>query len=133
VAIGVGIALVAELFRIPSLPFAVGVYLPVSTMVPLFFGGMLRLLGRRLAGSAEQADDRRERGILLGSGLVGGEGLMGVLIAIFAGWSVSRGADAPWSLGTAWAGAAAPWLAAAVFAGLVLFFWRTVTAGGRRA
>ncbi|MDX1380494.1 MAG: oligopeptide transporter, OPT family, partial [Xanthomonadales bacterium] len=43
VGIGVAIAIVAELFRIPSLPFAVGVYLPVSTMTPIFFGGMLRL------------------------------------------------------------------------------------------
>ena len=52
VGLGAGIALLCELFRIPSLPFAVGVYLPVSTMTPIFLGGMppmatlLKTLGR---------------------------------------------------------------------------------------
>jgi putative OPT family oligopeptide transporter len=54
VGIGVAIAIAAELCRIPSLPFAVGVYLPVSTMTPIFFGGMLKLWlersARRIAG-----------------------------------------------------------------------------------
>jgi putative OPT family oligopeptide transporter len=81
VAIGVGIAIVAELFRIPSLPFAVGVYLPVSTMTPIFFGGMLKLWLEKRAKSKEEASDRRDKGVLLSSGFVGGEGLLGVAIA----------------------------------------------------
>ena len=59
VAIGVGIALVAELLRIPSLPFAVGVYLPVATMVPVFLGGLLRGAMERSAGSEEERLARR--------------------------------------------------------------------------
>ncbi|MGD2111386.1 MAG: oligopeptide transporter, OPT family, partial [Phycisphaerae bacterium] len=47
VGIGVGIALFAEVVRVPSLPFAVGLYLPVSTMVPVFLGGWLRWLMQR--------------------------------------------------------------------------------------
>ena len=82
VAIGVGIAIVAELFKIPSLAFAVGVYLPVSTMVPVFLGGVLRHFLEKSADSKEEAEARRERGVLLGSGLVGGEGLMGVIVAV---------------------------------------------------
>ena len=39
--VAIGIALVVEMFRIPSLPFAVGVYLPVATMVPVVIGGLL--------------------------------------------------------------------------------------------
>lgn len=81
VGIGVAIALVAELARIPSLPFAVGLYLPVSTMVPVFLGGGLRWLMQRQARSEEERNERRERGVLFGSGLVGGEGLCGVVIA----------------------------------------------------
>ncbi|MBT8096403.1 MAG: oligopeptide transporter, OPT family [Woeseia sp.] len=81
VAIGIGIALVCEALKIPSLPFAVGVYLPVSTMTPLFLGGLLRGFFERRSSSGDQAADRRERGILLGSGFVGGEGLLGVGIA----------------------------------------------------
>ncbi len=124
VAIGVGIALVAELFRIPSLPFAVGVYLPVSTMVTVFLGGAMRWAAERGAGGDEDvASERREQGVLFGSGLVGGEGLLGVGIALVAYVTGS----APAGLGTAWAGAAAPWLSLAVFGLLALLFWRLTT------
>jgi len=88
-----GIAIVAEIIRIPSLPFAVGVYLPVSTMVPVFLGGMLRyVLGRR-ARTPEDKESRRERGVLFGSGLVGGEGLMGVIIAGMIFYQKTTAAD----------------------------------------
>ena len=123
VAIGAGIAVVAELLRIPSLPFAVGVYLPVSTMFPVFLGGLLRMILERKAVTEEGRIARRDRGILLGSGLVGGEGLIGVLIAGAAGYAVSRGRE-PWSLGYEWAGAAAGWLALVLFVALIVFFWR---------
>ena len=129
VAIGVGIAVVVELLRIPSLPFAVGVYLPVSTMVPVFLGGALRLILQRRAATDTDRVARRDRGILLGSGLVGGEGLIGVVIAGAAGWAISRGRT-PWSLGDAWAGAAAEWLALALFVALIVFFWRRAAPAG---
>lgn len=125
VAIGAGIAIVAELFRIPSLPFAVGVYLPVSTMFPVFLGGLLRMLMLRQAWDEEERTARRDRGILFGSGLVGGEGLIGVVIAGAAGYAVSRGQQ-PWTLGYDWAGAAAPWLALALFVALIWYFRRLV-------
>ncbi|MGB6000329.1 MAG: oligopeptide transporter, OPT family [Thermoanaerobaculia bacterium] len=123
VGIGVGIALVAELFRIPSLPFAVGVYLPVSTMVPVFFGGLLRWAAERQAGSEDEAAAARERGVLFGSGLVGGEGLVGVLIAAVA---FVRGRP-PEGFGYEWAGALAPWLALGVMVLLAWYFWRLTT------
>ena len=86
VLIGVGITLVVEMFRIPSLPFAVGVYLPVATMVPVFLGGCLRWVMERGGRTEEEKSDRRDRGILFGSGLVGGEGLMGVGVAGLVFW-----------------------------------------------
>ena len=125
VALGAGIAIVVELLRIPSLPFAVGVYLPLSTMMPVFLGGLLRLVLQRRAATGEERLARRDRGILLGSGLVGGEGLIGVIIAGAAGWAVSRGQE-PWRLGFDWAGAAADWLALALFVALITFFWQRV-------
>jgi putative OPT family oligopeptide transporter len=100
VAIGAGIAVTAELFRIPSLPFAVGVYLPVSTMTPIFFGGMLKLWLERSARDEPQAIDRRDKGVLLGSGFVGGEGLLGVGIAGVAFFQGAR----PAGFGTGWLG-----------------------------
>jgi putative OPT family oligopeptide transporter len=79
--IGVGIAGVAAIFRVPTLPFAVGVYLPLSTMGAVFLGGLLRWYLTR--GESETAEVRREKGVLFGSGLVGGGGLTGVLLAIW--------------------------------------------------
>ena len=87
ILIGVGIGLVASLFRIPVLAFAVGVYLPLSTMAAVFVGGLTRYLLTRKRTQAE-AERRREEGVLFGSGLVGGGGLTGVLLAI---WVVARG------------------------------------------
>lgn len=120
VAIGVAIALICELFKIPSLPFAVGVYLPLSTFTPLFVGGMLRMFIEKKAKNKEDKDAKRERGILLGSGLVGGEGLMGIGIAAVA---FTQG-KAPSGLGTGWAGEWIIWVALAAFAGLVWVFRR---------
>ena len=125
VGIGVGIALLAEAARIPSLPFAVGVYLPVSTMLPVFLGGMLRGWLVRRAPDPEEGVARRDRGVLLGSGLVGGEGLMGVLIAGLAGWAARRDMER-WTLGTGWAGEWAEGVAVVVFAGLIAWFALTV-------
>lgn len=120
VGMGVAIALVCEVLKIPSLPFAVGVYLPVSTMVPVFLGGMLRYFAERQAGEGAEADLRRERGILFGSGLVGGEGLVGVGIAGVAVF-LKR---SPVGIGYGWAGALAPILAVLALALLAWVFWR---------
>jgi putative OPT family oligopeptide transporter len=100
VAIGIGIAIACELLKIPSLPFAVGVYLPVSTMTPVFIGGLLRGLFERRAKSESEAADYRERGVLLGSGFVGGEGLLGVGIAAVAFMQNRK----PEGIGTEWLG-----------------------------
>ncbi len=126
VGIGAVIAVVCELLRIPSLAFAVGVYLPVATMVPVFFGGMLRWFLERSAADETQAGERRERGILLGSGFVGGEGLLGVAIAGVA-FVQSR---KPAGIGTDWLGP--EWVAQLVglvaFLGLIYAFARLARA-----
>ncbi len=116
VAIGAGIAIIAELLKIPSLPFAVGVYLPVATMTPIFFGGMLKLWLERSSKDEQQAVDRRDKGVLLGSGFVGGEGLLGVAIA---GMAFIQGAR-PGGFGLGWMGP--DWVANAVSFGFFLLF-----------
>ena len=124
VAIGAGIAIVCELARIPSLPFAVGVYLPVSTMTPLFVGGLIRLWMEKKARDEAEAGERRERGILLGSGFVGGEGLLGVGIALVAVAKSRR----PDGIGTEWLGSelVAMLVGAAAFAVFITWFFRMV-------
>jgi putative OPT family oligopeptide transporter len=84
ILIGVAIAAVASLFKVPVLAFAVGVYLPLSTMAAVFMGGLIRWWLTRGVEPAE-AERRREQGVLFGSGLVGGGGLTGVLLAVWVG------------------------------------------------
>jgi putative OPT family oligopeptide transporter len=91
VLLGVFIAIVLELAGIPSLAFAVGVYLPISTSAPIFVGGMVRYgvdkyLGRKLAHkklTPEQlvAEGDKSGGVLLASGYIAGGALAGVLHA----------------------------------------------------
>ncbi|MFQ6102880.1 MAG: OPT family oligopeptide transporter [Candidatus Glassbacteria bacterium] len=100
VLLGIGITLIVEIMKLPSLAFAVGVYLPVSTMTPLFVGGLVRrIIESRAGDDLELIRKRREKGILYGSGLVGGDGLVGVGIAFWAG-----AFGIPEGFGTAWAG-----------------------------
>jgi len=85
VLLGVFVALVLELVRVPSLPFAVGVYLPFSTSAPVFVGGLVRWLadGTRGKSAAEQSETEAEMtpGVLLSTGYIAGGAIGGVLIA----------------------------------------------------
>jgi putative OPT family oligopeptide transporter len=82
VLIGAAAAVTVELLGVESLPFAVGVYLPIHTSVPIFLGGLLRWLsGKWTRRSGVSAEDVSERGILISSGLIAGESLVGILIA----------------------------------------------------
>lgn len=100
VFIGVFLGAIVELCSLPSLPFAVGLYLPVSTMTPIFIGGCIRyFIEKRHAGDHETLEKRRENGILFSSGLIGGEGLLSVGIALYAFYW-----GKPGGLGLAW-----PW------------------------
>jgi len=73
-------------FRFPVLAVAVGVYLPLGLSVPIFIGGVIAWLVKRQSASAPAAlrQQRENTGMLLASGLITGEALMGVLIAIIA-------------------------------------------------
>ena len=81
---GAALALTSELLGVPSLPFAVGIYLPLATMTPVFVGGVVRHFVEKAAKTKEERDLRKERGVLFGSGLIAGEGVIGVLIAGYA-------------------------------------------------
>jgi putative OPT family oligopeptide transporter len=95
VMFGVMIALVLELCGVPSLTFSVGVYLPLSSTLPIAIGGVVRwLVDRRNAGLPQyagldaeglQAAGDRSSGTLLASGYIAGGALAGIVIAITAG------------------------------------------------
>ncbi|HEX8618411.1 MAG TPA: oligopeptide transporter, OPT family [Thermoanaerobaculia bacterium] len=123
VGIGAAITLVAALLRLPTLAFAVGVYLPVAAMVPIFLGGIVRWFTDR----GPQAKERADQGILLGSGLVGGEGLVGLVIAAVAVY-LGR---APEGFGSAWAGSFEMAAGAIAFGALILWFVLSSRAAAR--
>ena len=73
------IAVALEVIGIPVLPVAVGMYLPVNLSVPIFIGGLIRW------GMEKRRDkDEVDNGVLFSSGMIAGEGLVGILTAIFA-------------------------------------------------
>ena len=78
---GMCIAIAIELLKIPVLPFAIGVYLPIQLNACIMVGGILRLFFDRIKN-----DERREiainRGILFSSGMIAGEGLVGIALAL---------------------------------------------------
>ena len=76
---GGGLAIGAMLCGVSGLAFAIGVYLPLATMAPLFVGGCVRALVER--NRAPRAEGDSDPGILAASGLVAGEGLAGVAVA----------------------------------------------------
>ena len=88
VFVGVFIAVVAEVVGIPVLPFAIGVYLPVQLNACIMVGGLVRLCMDKLKKSKEEKEKITNDGILFCSGMIAGEGLVGILLALFAvfGW-----------------------------------------------
>ena len=98
VLIGAFLGAIVELCSLPSLPFAVGLYLPLSTMTPIFVGGCIRyFIEKRHQNDHEALEKRRENGILFSSGLIGGEGLLSVGIALYAFyWGKPGGVGLVW-------------------------------------
>lgn len=85
VFIGVFIALAVELLGIPVLPFAIGLYLPIELSSCIMIGGVLRwALEKKKYKSGEQKESTISNGVLCCSGMIAGEGLIGILLAVFA-------------------------------------------------
>ena len=80
---GAGVAGAAMLCGVSGLAFAIGVYLPLASMAPIFIGGCVRAFVKRRAGDAKT--EGSDPGVLAASGLVAGEGLAGILVAALVG------------------------------------------------
>ena len=136
VLFGVMIAVVLELSGIPSLAFAVGVYLPISTSAPVFLGGLVRwavdrglkqrLRNEKLSETELAALSDKSPGVLLASGYIAGGAIAGILIAFMAG--VLENIDTHltrWATASNpfFAGPNADWLALIPFAALTIFLY----------
>ena len=123
VLIGGSFAVVAELLGVPSLPFAVGIYLPLSTMTPIYVGGLTRYFIEKKAGHDKELRRKKgEKGVLLGSGFIAGEGIAMVAVAAYAFIKKAR----PEGIGLVWPGHLGDFVALAAFLGMVAFiFYKT--------
>ena len=84
VFIGVFIAIMVELLSIPVLPFAIGLYLPIELSACIMVGGVLRLILEKVYDGKANKDKVINNGVLCCSGMIAGEGLVGILLAVLA-------------------------------------------------
>ena len=100
VFIGVCIAVVVEIIGIPVLPFAIGIYLPVQLNACIMVGGLVRLaLDKMKKKDEEEKKAIVNDGILFCSGMIAGEGLVGILLALLAVFGVDKALDLSAKLG----------------------------------
>ncbi len=90
VLIGVCIAVVIEIIGIPVLPFAIGIYLPVQLNACIMVGGLVRLALDKLKKNDEEKKSIINDGILFCSGMIAGEGLVGILLALLAVFGLDK-------------------------------------------
>jgi putative OPT family oligopeptide transporter len=89
---GSGIAIAAMLCGVSGLAFAIGVYLPLASMMAIYLGGCARAMSER-RGAARSSASEADPGVLAAAGMVAGEGLAGVLVAgLVAGGIVGKAA-----------------------------------------
>ncbi|HOV22697.1 MAG TPA: OPT/YSL family transporter, partial [Candidatus Marinimicrobia bacterium] len=97
---GVFLAIILEIIRVPSLAFALGIYLPIQLNTPLLFGGLVAYLVSKSTKNEALAKARSDRGTLIASGFIAGGAIMGVVSAfiifigqnIFGdGWTLAHG------------------------------------------
>jgi putative OPT family oligopeptide transporter len=138
-AVGVALIVVDEILkrtcrvaRIPVLAVGIGIYLPPTVAAPIVAGAVLawlleRALRRRAAAAGKPyeqfADAANRRGVLIASGLIVGESLVGVLMAAIIG---GAGTDAPLAIAGEAFAKPASYLGLAVFVMVAVLFWRRV-------
>ena len=112
IMIGVFLAIAMEILGLPSIPIAVGVYLPISTSATMFAGGIVRWLVDRRSSSKSEADADSGPGVLFSSGLIAGGAIMGVILAAVAARQLDKNIDLSAHVG---------WLSQSFIAAIVIY------------
>lgn len=108
VFIGVFIAISFELLGISSLPVSIGLFLPIELSVTMMIGGIVRVIANRIKEKKEgenAKDSDSDAGVLFCSGMIAGEGLIGILLAVFAVLNIDKAIDFSEVFNTGWIGA----------------------------
>ena len=93
VFMGVFLAVAVEVVGIPVLPFAIGVYLPVQLNACIMAGGLVRLAFDRMKREEKEKETIVSDGLLYCSGMIAGEGLVGILLALLAVFGLDKAID----------------------------------------
>ncbi len=117
VAIGAIVAVIIEIIKIPVLPFAIGMYLPVHLNACIMVGGIIRWFVEKSKKDEKAKEAAVNNGILYCSGMIAGEGLAGILLAVVAifGWDKLIDVGAMLNLPAA----VSQWLSVVVFAVII--------------
>lgn len=99
VLIGVFTALAIELIGVPVLPFAIGMYLPIQLNACIMIGGIIRLVMDKLKREEKEKTEITNDGILFCSGMIAGEGLAGIILALLAVFGLDKVIDISGKLG----------------------------------
>lgn len=119
IIVGGMIALAVELLGVSSLPFAIGLYLPLSLSTPIMTGGLMAYLIKKWS-KKDDYKTKNENGVLFSSGLVAGDALIGVTVAFLIGsWGAyEHFYDSHDGMMSTLTGAYGPWLSLVCFFGL---------------
>ena len=98
ILIGVFIAIIIEILKLPVLPVAIGIYLPVQLNACIMVGGIIRFFFDKMKNE-EKREKAVNNGILFSSGMIAGEGLVGILLAVLAVFGVGNKLDISGMLG----------------------------------
>ena len=92
---GAFIAIVVEILGIPVLAFSIGLYLPIYLSAPIMVGGVIRWFvdNKKKYDSDKARKDGSDRGVLYAAGMIAGEGIVGILLAVLAVFNVADKID----------------------------------------
>ena len=93
--IGMFIAVVVEILGIPILAFAIGLYLPIHLSAPIMVGGVVRWVVDKKIKYKDDAErkDGVDKGVLYSAGMIAGEGIIGIILAVLAALGVGEMLD----------------------------------------
>lgn len=125
VVLGIMIGITVELLGISSLPFAIGLYLPISLSLPIMIGALVSVLVARGAGSEPRRKEQQEQGVLFASGLVAGDAMVGIVVALLISLIPAYKIIYDQWVEAGWLGAAAREFSLAVFFVLAIILFLT--------
>ncbi|GJQ59856.1 MAG: oligopeptide transporter, OPT family [Candidatus Scalindua sp. AMX11] len=129
VIMGIFLAAIVELVGVRSLPFAVGLYLPLYLTTPIMAGGFIRYLTERKS-KEERLKRSREKGVLFSSGLIAGSALIGVGLALMASYNQSLVNTL--KIGFEWMGSFDMMGSLLIFTALAVMLWSSISGRDRR-